>query len=406
MNTYRRAFGPVLFLAALFLFSCASGPDKGLSEQPPASLLPLASGWYLYNFKRTFKGVEDEYAFAQSTGMRMVQEVTVRQNGTVTWCEEGVLHDPVLDMYLTVDKDGRIRSLENPGVSGTLSGNGAFFWSGMTEQNGRLNHVAVTGSLIPLPPPARGDGRYDGLYHLTDTGTGREQLALVKDGLYTWSYIDGEEAGFTPWPTLIRPDGSFGFDMEWTTVLQMGESRADYSTGFTAEGRIDPAAGISLEILSHTAGAAGGGGERPEVYTGIMARTAEFPNERIPVDVGAALPAAVGAARRAPALDWSGYPAWYLNPPVRDNAVFGVGQKTFPVQDTAFAMAEAAAAADIALRLRMRIESRIGEQENAAGRRAESVINIEAMEKIPYRVAEQIYREDTETAFVLLELAD
>jgi hypothetical protein len=393
----------VAFVAVL-LFSCASGPGKDVLEPPEASLLPLAPGWYLYNFERTFKGVEDEYHFAQSTGMKMVQEVTVKQNGAVTWCEDGVLHDPVLDMYLSVDGEGRIRGVDNPGVSGTLSKGGAFFWSGFTEQNGRLNHVAVRGSLIPLPPRARGDGRYDGLYHLTDTGTGRRQLALVKDGLYTWSYIDGEAAGFTPWPTLIRPDGSFSFDMEWTTVLRMGESRADYSTGFVAEGRIDPAVGISLEILSHTAGAVNGGGG-PEIYTGVMARTAEFPNEQIPADVGTALPAAVRAAKKAPPPDWSGYPAWYRDPPVRENALFGVGQKTFSDRDTAFAMAEAAAAADIALRIRMRIEGRIEERENESGLRAESVINIEAMEKIPYRVAERIYREDTQTAFVLLELS-
>jgi hypothetical protein len=67
-------------------------------------------------------------------------------------------------------------------------------------------------------------------------------------------------------------------------------------------------------------------------------------------------------------------------------------------------MAEAAAAADIALRLRMRIENRIEERENESGRRAESVITIETLEKIPYRVVERDYREETETAFVLLEL--
>jgi hypothetical protein len=415
MNTYHKPLGLVFCLAVVFV-SCVSGPGTSVpdgtsvpegevsKQTPPVSLLPLASGWYLYNFERTFKGVEDEYIFAQNTGMEMVQEVTVKQNGTVTYCEEGILHDPVLDMYLSVDEEGRIRGIENPGVSGTLSKNGAFFWTGLTEQNGRLTHVAVRGSLIPLPPQARGDGRYDGLYHLTDTGTGREQLALVRDGLYTWSYIDGEEAGFTPWPTLIRPDGSFGFDMEWTTVLQMGDSRADYSTGFTAEGRIDPAVGISLEILSHTAGAADGGGDSPEIYSGIMARTAEFPNERIPPDVGTDLPAAVGAAKKTPARDWSGYPAWYRDPPVKENAVFGIGQKTFSDRDTAFAMAEAAAAANIALQISVRIESRIEEQESEAGSRVESVINLEAMEKIPYRVVERVYQEKTGTAFVLLEL--
>jgi hypothetical protein len=398
----------ILFPVMVFLFSCASAPEGDLPEQPresEASLLPLASGWYLYNFERTFKGVEDEYDFAQSTGMKMVEEVTVRQNGTVTYCDEGVLHDPVLDMYLLVDDEGRIRSIENPGVWGMLSEKGDFFWSGLTEENGRLFHVAVTGSLIPLPPSSRGDSRYDGLYHLTDTGTGREQLALVKDGLYTWSYIDGEEAGFTPWPTLIRPDGSFGFDMEWTTVLEMGESKANYSTGFITEGKIDPAAGISLEIASVTAGATDGGVERPEIYTGVMVRSAEFSNEKLPEDTGAELPAAAEAARKAPSPDWSGYPSWYLNPPKRENALFGVGRKTFSGRDTAFAMAEAAAAADIALQLRSWVESSINISENESSRRSESLVNIETMERVPYRVVERIYQEDTGTAFVLLELA-
>ncbi|MDR1301289.1 MAG: hypothetical protein LBK43_02320, partial [Treponema sp.] len=190
----------VVSLAAVFLFSCTSQPVLKVGENlpAPASLLPLVSGWYLYDFERTFKGIEDEYNFIQSTGMQMVEEITVRQRGTLTYCEDGVLHDPVLDIYLSVAETGDIRSINSPGISGSLSKNGAFFWSGLTEQNGRLNHVAVTGTLTPIPPSARGDSRYDGLYHLTDTGTGREQLALVKDGFYTWSYIDGEDTGFTP----------------------------------------------------------------------------------------------------------------------------------------------------------------------------------------------------------------
>jgi hypothetical protein len=88
--------------------------------------------------------------------MEMTLEVTVRQDGTVAYCEEGVLYDPVLDRCLSVDGEGRIRGLENPGVSGTLSENGNFFWTGFTEEHGRLNHVTVKGSLVPLPPSARG----------------------------------------------------------------------------------------------------------------------------------------------------------------------------------------------------------------------------------------------------------
>jgi hypothetical protein len=95
---------------------------------------------------------------------------------------------------------------------------------------------------------------------------------------------------------------------------------------------------------------------------------------------------------------------WFFFIPALPCAIFGAGEKTFSDKDTAFAMAEAAAAANIALQIRMRIESRIEGSENTSGRRADSVINIEALEKIPYRAAERFYREDTGTAFVLLEL--
>jgi hypothetical protein len=85
MNMHRiTSLGTILFLFALSLFSCLSAPEGDLPEQgqPPGasrvSLLPLVSGWYLYNFERTFKGIEDEYDFAQSTGMKMVEEITVR----------------------------------------------------------------------------------------------------------------------------------------------------------------------------------------------------------------------------------------------------------------------------------------------------------------------------------------
>jgi hypothetical protein len=403
MNIYSlKSRGAILFLSAVFCISCASAPE--VSPPEPASLLPLAAGWYLYNFERTFKGIEDEYNFAQSTGMTMVEELTLRQNGTVVYYEDGILHDPVLDVYLSIDETGRIRCFENPSISGTLSGNGAFFWSGLTEEHGRMNHAAVTGFLIPLPPSSRGGSRYDGLYHLTDTGTGREQVARVKDGLYTWSYVDGEEAGFTPWPTLIQPDGSFGFDMEMTTVLKMGDAETNFSTGVVSQGKIDPAVGISLEFASHTAGATDMGRESPEIYTGAMIREAAIPNERLPKDIGTELPAAVGAVKSAPPRDLSAYPPWYINQPAKKNALFGVGQKTFPNRETAFAMAEAAAAASIALQIRVRIENTMEEFTNESTSRLESVTNIESMEKIPYRIAERVYQEDTGTAFVLLEM--
>jgi hypothetical protein len=48
--------------------------------------------------------------------------------------------------------------------------------------------------------------------------------------------------------------------------------------------------------------------------------------------------------------------------------------------------------------------STTGEVTNESACRLESMTTMESLEKIPCRVAERIYREDTGTAFVLLEL--
>ncbi|MDR0709585.1 MAG: hypothetical protein LBF77_05930 [Spirochaetaceae bacterium] len=89
MNIHHiKSSGAILFLFMGSLFSCLSAPEGDLPEQrqvseaPQASLLPLVSGWYLYDFECTFKGIEDEYNFAQSTGIKMAEEITVRQNGS------------------------------------------------------------------------------------------------------------------------------------------------------------------------------------------------------------------------------------------------------------------------------------------------------------------------------------
>jgi hypothetical protein len=184
----------------------------------------------------------------------------------------------------------------------------------------------------------------------------------------------------------------------------MGNTEANYSTGFSTQGKIDPAVGISLETASLTAGATDMGGGSPEIYTGVLLREAAIPNELLPEDVGTELPAAVGAAKNTAPRDLSAYPPWYIDPPTNENTLFGVGQKTFPQRETAFAMAEAAAAASIALQIRVRIESTTEEVTNESASRLESMTTMESLEKIPYRVVERVYREDTGTAFVLLAL--
>ncbi|GHU04940.1 hypothetical protein FACS1894147_10580 [Spirochaetia bacterium] len=386
-------------------FSCASasGPGSGAGKAKDAPLLPLQTGWYQYDFERTFKAIEDEYTFFAGYGMKMVQEVTYKYSGTVSYFEDGALYDPVMALELLIDDEGNISSAENASVQGTLDKDGRFFWSGFDSSNGRLNSVFVKGTLTPLPASVRGGPEFDGVYHLTDTGTGRKQLVNISNGFYTWQFIDGEETGFTPWPTLIHPDGTFSTGLEMTTVTAMGASTMNYSTSVVTQGKIVPGQSISTEEFSSTAGM-GEGGAAPHVYAGAMVRAGEYPNEAIPKDIDALIKSGKEKIKAEPKIDKTKYPAWFLKPPRKTGFLYAAGEKTFDNKETALAMAKAAAAAGIAELVKVRIEETIVELTDAAGTRTDSRIQTEAMENLPYKIVEQLYNDATHTAYVLAEL--
>jgi len=395
---------PVTILFSLSYVS--AGDSAGRTKTPAAALLPMSDGWYKYDFERTFKGIEDEYNFALSTGMKMVQELTWRYTGVVCRFEDGVLYDPVTGIELSIDGNGRIGSAGNVSVRGTLRNDGGFFWSGLKEEHGRMNSIFVKGTLTSLPPSVRGGREFDGVYRLTDTGTGRQMLANISDGFYTWRYIDGEEAGFTPWPTLVRPDGSFSFSMDLTTVMEMGNSSsANYSTGFISEGKVIPGRGITLEEISRSTGMGLDQGGAPQIYGGTMIRSGEIPNEAVPADIETTVRAGRAAVRAEPKPNPVQYPSWYLRPPVKPGFIYASGEKTFDDRQTAFAMAEAAAAAGIAEQIRMYIESSVVDITDATGTRVDERIRTEALNRLNYRVIERHYNEETRTAFVLAEQA-
>jgi hypothetical protein len=393
----------VLSVLISLCFSCVSVKDGGKA----ASLLPMKSGWYLYDFERTFKGIEDEYNMSMSTGMKIVQEITYKYTGVVCRFEDGVLYDPVTGIELLINNDGKFSCAENISIKGTLEKNGRFFWSGVKEEHGRLNSIFVKGTLRSLSASARGGKEYDGVYHMIDSGTNREQLVNVKDGFYTWKYIDGEEAGFTPWPLLVHPNGSIAADMEITTVMEMGElSKVNYSTGFNMKGKIVPGKGISMEEVSRTSGAQQDKKDAPHIYAGTMIRSAEFPNEAIPADIESLVKSGRAAVKAQPKPNRTKYPSWYLNHPSKPGYIYAAGEKTFAVKDTAFALAEAAAAANLAEQVRVRIESSLTEVSRNNKTVIDERIKSEAIQRVNYKIVERYYNEETRTAFVLAEMAE
>ena len=375
-----------------------------------ATVKPLENGYYRYDFVRTFKGIEDEWNFERDYGMTMVQELTLEQTGTVTAFENGILYDPVLQIDLTVDRDGIIASADNASVHGEVQRNGRFYWDGVIEQQGRLNSVFVSGTLLALPRGVRAGSEYDGIYHVTDSGTGKEQLVRISDGFYTWRFADGSDPGWTPWPTLVQPDGTFAFTMDMTTVMQMGEQKTAFSTGFAVSGTVTVGKNILIQEYTRTAGTQNRGDDESEplVYAGGMAREGDYPPDALPADIGHTIAAgkAAGAqkARRTsgaqkPAVN---YPLWYIQPPRKSGSLYAVGEKTFADKETALALAEAAAAASIAEYMRVHVTSATTAAATNNSRRLEERVTTQSTERVPYRVVEREYDEKSATAFVLV----
>jgi hypothetical protein len=390
-----------IFSAIITIGSCGT---TGSPQGGTSNMLPLQTGWYQYDFERTYKGIEDEYNFALSTGMKMVQEVTWKYTGVVCRFEDGVLYDPVTAIELSIAPDGRINCTENVSIRGTLEKNGRFFWSGLKEEHGRMNSVTVKGTLTPLPASSRGGRAYDGVYRMTDSGTGRAILARIADGFYTWRFFDDEEAGFTPWPTLIQGDGSFSFSFEITTVAEMGDfAKTNFTTGFEMRGKVTPGQGISLEEVTRSAGLGQNQTNAPQAYAGTVLRSGEIPNEAIPADIETLVGSGRAAVKAEPKPNRAQYPPWYLNVPIKAGFIYATGEKTFAVKETALAMAEAAAAANLAEQLWVRIESSITDRTTNNQTRTDERSKSETLQRIHYTIIEQTYNEATKTAFVLAE---
>ena len=395
-----------LITVLLFLHSCASTPGThGAKKQ--ANILPLSNGWYIYDSIRTFKGIEDEYNFAINYGMPMVQEITWKYTGVVAGFDNGALFDPVTGLELLITDEGQISCAGNLSIRGAVNSDGTFFWSGLYEEHGKLNSAFVRGTLTPLPSSARGGSEYDGIYHMTDTDTGREQLVRIKDGFYTWHYLDeyDDESGFSPWPTLIRRNGTFSFSVDITTVMEMGNlSSTNFTTGFMAEGRIIPGKGISLEEVSRTAGTGTDIRREPHTFSGKAISPGEFHNEDIPHGIEDLIMAGRYAARATPRPNRANYPAWYLSLPQKTGFIYATGKKSFEDRDTAFVMAKVAATANLADQMMMQIITNTVEITNNALTMTDDRIRTEAIDRINYRVAERAYNTRTRTAFVLLEM--
>jgi hypothetical protein len=193
--------------------------------------------------------------------------------------------------------------------------------------------------------------------------------------------------------------------MEITTVMEMGDlSKVNYSTGFSMQGKIVPGQGISMEEVSRSSGALRDQKDAPQVYAGTMIRSGEYPNDAIPIDIESIVKSGRVAIKTEPKPNLAKYPSWYLKLPVKPGFIYAAGEKTFTVKETAFALAEAAAAANIAEQIRVHIESSITDISTNSKTIIDERIKSETLQRVNYKIIERLYNEETHTAFVLAEM--
>jgi hypothetical protein len=137
-----------------------------------------------------------------------------------------------------------------------------------------------------------------------------------------------------------------------------------------------------------------------------MIRSAEFPNEAIPADIETLVRSGRASIKAEPKPNRTKYPSWYLNLPSKPGYIYAAGEKTFAVKDTAFALAEAAAAANLAEQIRVRIESSLTEVSTNNKTMIDERIKSEAIQRVNYKIVERYYNEETHTAFVLAEMGE
>jgi len=374
----------ILSILILLYFSCSSVKKTGKAEP----IMSLKTGWYLFDFECTYKGIEEEYTQFLTTKTKVVQELIYKYTGVVCYVENGVLYDPVAGVELLINGDGGINCAENISIRGRFEKDGRFFWCGLKEEYKRLTSIFVKGTLRPLLDTDIGGKEYDGIYHLIDAGTKRERLVNIKNGFYTWKFIDGRGSEFAPWPLLVRPDGSVTSSRDITTIIEIGSiSKVNYTTGFTMKGKIVPGQKAAMDEVPQSSGAAREQKEVPRFYTGTMIRPGEYHADAIPKDMENFVKDGRTAIKAEPKPNPAKYPSWYLKLPAKPGFVYAAGEKSSAVQKTAFAIAEAAAA-NLAEQTRLYIE----------GNKNKST------QPLNYKIIEQHYNEETHTAFVLAEM--
>lgn len=389
-------------LKKIFVIACVVGINTSLFSAS------LKNGIYKFNYERMLKSLDVSETY-KAFGIDAFQDILKSATGAAVQVKDSKFIDPESGVELKVAFDGKVSSPDNPSIQGSYKNDEISFF-GFYEENNQTIQITLKGTLEFYNTTARAVNDFDGTYKTTDLGTGRKQIAHVKDGMYMWEYEDQAEDGsdFAGWPMIIERDGSFYFTSEYTTRSVMkGFSEIVITNKTLSRGKLEPNGSISIDIISTTNGTGMQENQTPYVFTGSKASGES--DIKSGENIYTALEGKKKGSKSAMAMRFAvkeKIPDWYKdNLEITETNIYACGKKTAVIDlPSAAKLAESVAINSVRSYLGTQIKtSSYAKSENGEKYLYKTMDSL-SEEQIDYEIVNQFLDESTNIAYVKVKV--
>ncbi len=228
-------------------------------------------GIYSFDYERVLVSLDAAEAY-KACGVNARQDSSKLATGAAVFVKDGMFSDPESGIVLKIGFGGGVKSPDNPSIHGKYGHGGKICYYGTYEENNQTVQIALEGVLSFSAENDRAGKKFSGIYSARDPGSGRNQVIWIENGLYMWRYEDEAEDDFSGWPMIVKSDGSFYYESEFTTRAIMYGMCENYVTSKTcSSGKFDGDGSLKLMILTKNSGTGQSENEVPVNYSAVKA---------------------------------------------------------------------------------------------------------------------------------------
>lgn len=308
----------------------------------------LKDGVYSFDYERVLVSL-DVAEMYKAYGINARQDVSKIATGAAVLVEDSTFVDPESGLIVKVEAGGKITSPDNESIQGEYKRNGNICFFGTYFENNQTIQIVLQGTLRASKNTERAGDIFNGEYHATDPGTGKNQTIWIENGLYMWKYDDAGDDDFSGWPMIVGPDGNFNYVSEYTTrAVMYGLSETYITTKTHTTGKFEPDGSLQLKILTVNSGTGQQENEIPLVYSAVKAteivKTGNAPVYRAMSSQGNKNRRAKNAVVQGVYPEEGIIPVWFTEKIVKEgDYIIACGKKQSYEPETAGKLAEAVA---------------------------------------------------------------